>query len=153
MAYTEIKERNGKRYYYRVVSIRKGPKVTKRRIYLGVDLDKKGLIEKEVRADREFLRNRVSEGLSEIRGRIRDIMLGRGIKRAGIFGSYARGEQKKNSDIDIVIEPAKDMGYFDIVSLEEELKKKLGKKIDLITYAGINKFLRNKILGQEVRVL
>lgn len=55
MVYTEIQEKNGKKYYYRVLSIRKGNKVTKDRIYLGVDLEKNKLSKKEKEADKELL--------------------------------------------------------------------------------------------------
>lgn len=54
MAYTEIKEKNKKRYYYRVRSLRVGKKIGKRRIYLGVGLSKKGLRKKEGEADKEL---------------------------------------------------------------------------------------------------
>jgi len=54
MAYTEIKEINGKKYYYRVKNFRKGKTFKKKRIYLGVNLDKKTLLEKESEADKEL---------------------------------------------------------------------------------------------------
>jgi Fic family protein len=54
MVYTEIKEVKGRKYYYRVVSVRKGRKVEKKRVYLGVNLDKKALLEKESEADKEL---------------------------------------------------------------------------------------------------
>ncbi len=54
MVYTEIKEKNGKKYFYRVKSVRKGKKVNKKRIYLGVDLDKKKLLKEEKKADKEL---------------------------------------------------------------------------------------------------
>src|SRR5271157_3121716 len=54
MVYTEIKEKNGKKYYYRVVSVRKGKRIGKKRIYLGFDLDKQKLVEKEKKADIEL---------------------------------------------------------------------------------------------------
>ncbi len=55
MVYTEIKEKDGRKYYYRVISQRKGEKVDKKRIYLGADLDKKKLSEKEIQADKELM--------------------------------------------------------------------------------------------------
>jgi len=55
MVYTEVKEKNGKKYYYRVRSIREGRKIKKQRKYLGVNLNKKSLIEKEKKADKELL--------------------------------------------------------------------------------------------------
>lgn len=54
MVYTEIKEINGKKYYYRVKNFRKGKTFKKKRIYLGADLDKKSLLEKEFWADKEL---------------------------------------------------------------------------------------------------
>lgn len=54
MPYTEIKERAEKKYYYRVKSIRKGEKVDKKRIYLGVNLDKTQLKHFEEKADKEL---------------------------------------------------------------------------------------------------
>lgn len=55
MAYTEIKEKNGKKYYYRVQSVRKGNEVHKKRIYLGANIAKKHLSEKEGEADKELM--------------------------------------------------------------------------------------------------
>lgn len=54
MVYTEIKEKNGKKYYYRVQNIREGNKFKKKRVYLGVDLEKKELKNKEENADKEL---------------------------------------------------------------------------------------------------
>ncbi len=74
-----------------------------------------------------------------------------GIRKAGIFGSYARGDQKKNSDIDILIEFNDSL--LTLVGIERELKEKLKKKVDLLTYKGINPHLKKDILSDEVRIL
>jgi len=55
MVYTETKERNGRKYSYRVNSVREGKKVKKKRIYLGVNLNKKELSQKEKQADKELM--------------------------------------------------------------------------------------------------
>ncbi len=55
MTYTEIKKKGEKRYYYRVKSIRKGEKVDKQRIYLGVNLKKQEINAKEQEADKKLL--------------------------------------------------------------------------------------------------
>src|SRR3989344_1824459 len=54
MVYTEIQRRNNKKYFYRVISIRKGDKVTKKKEYLGVNLSLKDLTTKEKEADNGF---------------------------------------------------------------------------------------------------
>ena len=55
MVYMEIKERNNRKYFYRVISIREGKKVKKRRIYLGVNVDPKLLLKREKEADENIL--------------------------------------------------------------------------------------------------
>lgn len=54
MVYIEIKEKNNRRYYYRVKSIKKGKKVKKERIYLGVNLSKEELNKKTKEADKKL---------------------------------------------------------------------------------------------------
>jgi len=73
------------------------------------------------------------------------------VKKAGVFGSYARGEQKKNSDIDILIEVRGSL--LDVVKIEIALQKKLNKQVDLLTYKGISPHLKKRILTEEVRIL
>jgi predicted nucleotidyltransferase len=74
------------------------------------------------------------------------------VVRAGIFGSYARGEQKKSSDLDIIIYPPKGMGL-GFIGLKLDLEKKLGKKVDLLTYKSLSPYLKKYILADEVRIL
>ena len=54
MVYTEIQEKGGRKYYYRVKSIRNGKETRKERIYLGVSLSKVELKKKEKEADRKL---------------------------------------------------------------------------------------------------
>jgi hypothetical protein len=150
MAYTEIKQRKKKKYYYRVRSIRLGGKFKKERIYLGVNLIKKDLIKKEKEADKELIKSKIDKNLEKIKPKIIRILRKNNIKKAGIFGSYARGESKKNSDIDILIEPPEGIG-FKFAGIE--LEKKLGKKVDLVTYKYISPYIKKDILKEEVRII
>ena len=155
MAYVEIQKRNKRKYYYRVISVRKGEKVEKKRKYLGVNLSSKELSQKVKGADKALLKNKKilkKNALETIKPKIIKILKKNKIKKAGIFGSYAKGEQKKNSDIDILIQPTKNMG-FKFAGLEIELSKKLGKKVDLVSYDGISPYLKEEILSQEVRII
>ncbi|MEK6873361.1 MAG: nucleotidyltransferase family protein [Nanoarchaeota archaeon] len=151
MVYTEIKERNGKKYYYRVKSIRYGQKFKKQRVYLGKDLSKRGLNEKEKDADSK-LNIKKSNSLDKIIPKIKKILKKNKIKKAGIFGSYANGEQRKDSDIDILVEPPKGIG-FGFIGIQFELEKKLGRKVDLVTYKYLSPYLKDKILKSEVRII
>jgi uncharacterized protein len=65
------------------------------------------------------------------------------VKRISVFGSYARGEETTESDIDLLValkpshlRPA--LGLFEVIRLEQELKKKLGRDVDLVTEEGLN---------------
>ena len=73
------------------------------------------------------------------------------IKKAGIFGSYARGEEGKRSDVDVLVDFNGSLLY--LVKIERELKENVGKKIDLLTYRGIHPLLKKRILKEEVRIL
>ena len=152
MVYTEIKEKNGKKYYYRVRSIREGKKFKKQRVYLGRDLTKRELVLKENAADDKLNIQKKSDSLNKLISKIKKILKKNKIKRAGIFGSYALGEQKKGSDIDILVEPPKGIG-FGFAGIQFELENKLKKKVDLVSYNGLSPYLKSKILNQEIRII
>ena len=90
--------------------------------------------------------------LQKLKPLIVKILKKSGVKKASVFGSFARGNQNKKSDIDILIEPPKGMGL-GFVSLGLELKEKLGRKVDLLTYKSIHPYLKDHILSNEVRIL
>ncbi len=152
MVYTEIKQRNNRKYYYRVRSIREGKKFKKERIYLGVNLNNNELSKKQEQADKRLIKNKINKSLMKLKPKIIKILKKNKIKRAGIFGSYAKGEQRKNSDIDILVEPPKGIG-FGFAGIAMELEEKLGKKVDLVSYNGISPYLKDKILNQEIRII
>ncbi len=73
-----------------------------------------------------------------------------GVKRIGVFGSYSRGEQKEDSDVDILVEFEKPVGLIDFVRLQEYLESLLGVKVDLVTKGALKKRIKERIL-QEVK--
>jgi len=92
------------------------------------------------------------ENFEEMKKKIVKILKKNKVTKAGIFGSYARGEQKKNSDIDILVKLPKGIG-FGFMGIQFELEDKLGKKVDLLTYKGISPYLKEYILNDEVRII
>ncbi len=91
--------------------------------------------------------------LQKLKPRIIEILKKNGVVKAGIFGSYARGDQSAKSDIDILVKLKKGKGYFDLIRLEKELRLSVKKEVDIITYNSINHLLKKKILEEEVRIL
>lgn len=74
------------------------------------------------------------------------------VKTLGIFGSYIRGEQKKKSDVDILVEFEKPLGLLEFVGLELQLSKLLGKKVDLVMKSALKPKIGKHIL-EEVRYI
>ncbi|PIN73876.1 hypothetical protein COV20_02050 [Candidatus Woesearchaeota archaeon CG10_big_fil_rev_8_21_14_0_10_45_16] len=76
-----------------------------------------------------------------------------GVPKAGIFGSYATGKAKKQSDIDILVKTRKGTSLFDFAGIKIELEENLHKKVDLVEYSAIKPLIRDSILQHEVKVL
>ncbi|MCL6560589.1 MAG: nucleotidyltransferase domain-containing protein [Firmicutes bacterium] len=74
--------------------------------------------------------------LKEIQQKSISVLQKYGVARAFVFGSYSRGEQNSNSDIDLIIEPESELSLFDEAGLESELQKALGIPADLICVSG-----------------
>ncbi|MFH1095660.1 MAG: nucleotidyltransferase family protein [Candidatus Micrarchaeota archaeon] len=91
--------------------------------------------------------------ISCLKPRILRILKKHGVKRAGIFGSFARGEQKKGSDVDVLIEAPGGIGLFGLARIELDLESATGRKVDLLTYRSIHPLLRRRILSEEVLFL
>ena len=92
------------------------------------------------------------ENFEEMKKKIIKILKKNKVVRAGIFGSYARGEQKKNSDIDILVKPPRGIG-FGFVGIQFELEDELKKKVDLLSYKAVHPLLKERILKEEVRII
>jgi predicted nucleotidyltransferase len=67
---------------------------------------------------------------------------------AGVFGSFARGEENKESDVDIMIrlEPDNSFTLYDLIGLQLELTENIGRKVDLVTEKGVDKYIRKYIV-------
>jgi len=91
--------------------------------------------------------------IKQIKSKIVKILKKHNVVRAGIFGSYARGEEKKDSDIDILVEIKKKISLFDFAGIKIELEEKLGRKVDLVEYKIIKPRIREHILNSEVRII
>jgi len=76
-----------------------------------------------------------------------------GVKKAGVFGSFARGESNKRSDVDILVKLASDKSLLDLAQIEIALEKKMKRKIDLMTYDSIHPRIKKHILTEEIPLL
>jgi hypothetical protein len=74
------------------------------------------------------------------------------VSELGIFGSFVRGEQKKRSDIDILVEYSELPDLLKLIELENRLQKLLKRKVDLIEKSGIRTELKEIILKEVVYI-
>ena len=83
---------------------------------------------------------------------IRNYFAGQPVLKAWVFGSYARGEQREDSDIDIMIVPDRDahVGLFLLSGMRLDLQDILGKKVDLVTEKGLMPFARPSVEKDKV---
>jgi len=72
------------------------------------------------------------------------------VKEIGIFGSYIRGEQKKDSDLDILVEFKEPIGLFEFMDLEEYLRSLLGTKVDLVSKKALKPHIGEYILREAI---
>jgi predicted nucleotidyltransferase len=75
-----------------------------------------------------------------------------GATKVSVFGSYARGEEKPESDIDVLVEFAERKSLLTLVNIELELSDYLGKKVDILTEKSISPYLIDEI-KKEARVI
>jgi predicted nucleotidyltransferase len=69
------------------------------------------------------------------------------VDRIGLFGSYARDEQKDNSDIDLVVEFTKPVG-FEFFDLKDYLETIFNKKVDLVTIRSLKPMIKDEIIAE-----
>ncbi len=94
----------------------------------------------------------MNRNLEDIKHRVKPILQKYGIKKAGIFGSAARGAVKPN-DIDILVKIERKISLLEFISIQQEIEDELGIKVDLVEYSAIKPALKDDILDEEVSVI
>ena len=73
-----------------------------------------------------------------------------GVAQIGIFGSYARRQQAEGSDIDILVDLEKPIGFVKFMKLEKRISLLIGAKVDLVTPKALKPFIGERIM-REIR--
>lgn len=87
--------------------------------------------------------------IRNIKIKILPILKAQGVEKAAIFGSFAKGTENKKSDIDFLVKLSSTKTLLDLVGLKIDLEKKLGRKVDVITYNSLNPHLKKIILDEQ----
>ena len=75
-----------------------------------------------------------------------------GVKSIGIFGSYVRGQQRKDSDLDVLVEFERSVDFFEFLELEEYLSSVLRVKVDLVPKKSLRPEIAKNVLKEVVYV-
>ncbi|MFH1624085.1 MAG: nucleotidyltransferase family protein [Pseudomonadota bacterium] len=75
-----------------------------------------------------------------------------GVKVVGLFGSYARGEHRKRSDLDLLVDIVRPISLLELIGAELYLSEVLGVKVDLIPKRGVREELRETIFREALSI-
>lgn len=92
------------------------------------------------------------EAIRRLRQQKRDLCARFRLRSLDVFGSYVRGEQRAESDLDVLVEFEEVPGLFDFVRLKDALTQLLGVKVDLVMKDALRPRLRQQVLREAVRV-
>lgn len=93
--------------------------------------------------------DRIRRILARHKGELRERF---GVKDIGVFGSYVKGEQRKGSDVDVLVEFEEPVGLFEFIALEDCLSDLLGVKVDLVSRKALKPRIGERILKEVVYV-
>lgn len=72
------------------------------------------------------------------------------VKSIGLFGSWVRDEQTKQSDVDVLVKFEKPIGFFKFVEIEDYLSERLGVKVDLVTPDALKPLIKPQVEKEAV---
>ena len=84
--------------------------------------------------------------INQIKEKVLPLLKEAGVTSSAIFGSYAVGENTKESDVDILIDPPESMTLFGFADLKLDLEQVLGRKDDLVEYSAIKPRIKQQLL-------
>lgn len=74
------------------------------------------------------------------------------VKSLGVFGSVARGDETRTSDIDFLVEFSEPISFFKFLELEEFLGKTVGGRVDLVTKNALKTAIKDEVLREVIYV-
>ncbi len=95
----------------------------------------------------------IKKETTAIRRKLLPVLKRHDIARAALFGSYARGEGTRHSDLDILVEFKGKKSLLDLVELKYALEKNTGRKVDVLTFRALHPAIRERILSEQVPLL
>lgn len=91
--------------------------------------------------------------IQQIKFTVVPILREKDVLKCGLFGSYALGEETKDSDVDLIVELPKNKTLLDLVDLQFALEAALKKKVDIITYKSLSPLIKETILKEQIPII
>jgi len=88
--------------------------------------------------------------LLEKREEILAIAARHGARRVRVFGSVARGEETRSSDLDLLVEFEPGRSLLDQIALAQDLKDLLGREVDVVTEKGLHWYVKERVCREAV---
>lgn len=82
------------------------------------------------------------------RDEILAILRANGASNPRLFGSVARGEDRPDSDIDLLVDMEAGRSLIDLISIQQALESHLGRRVDLLTPPALNRHMRDRVLAE-----
>jgi hypothetical protein len=86
----------------------------------------------------------------QIKEKSMPILMQFGIRKAGLFGSYARHEANKESDIDFVLDIPDELDFAEVMGIQELLKQIFGKEVDIVEFDMLKGELKENVYSEVV---
>ncbi|MBN1455464.1 MAG: nucleotidyltransferase family protein [Methanomicrobia archaeon] len=93
------------------------------------------------------------EQLKELKTAIVAVLKQHEVKKAALFGSFARGEATEESDIDLLVEFEGRKSLLDLAGLQLDLQDTVKRQVDVLTYNSLHPLLKDRILREQVMLL
>ncbi len=91
--------------------------------------------------------------LKSLAATVNPILRKHGVKTAAVFGSVARGEATRESDIDFLVEYNDGTSILDAIRLRHELEQTLGRDVDLVSRDYVRPFMAQEIFSQAIPIM
>lgn len=96
--------------------------------------------------------NKISEIISSKRKKILSIAKVHGIHHVRVFGSFARGSSKDDSDVDLLVSLDIGASLLDIIAFKQDVEDLLGRKVDVLTEASLSPYIREDVFKEAVNL-
>ena len=95
---------------------------------------------------------KIADFIKKNRNQIHEIASRHGAQNIRLFGSIARNEERKDSDVDLLVSMQPGSSLLDIIAIKQDLEELLGRKVDVVTEDSISPYMREEIFRDAVNL-